>query len=296
MRASEMDDAGTAGALVVAITTPFPLALCFHPSPSPHHTFKAQQQISLTIHQQSPAFDVKVRPNHSFYSPSFPLRTASLRYLLFPISSARSTPLTSTLITSSTKLSQLDLPDQPSHTQPTAIMSEPLAKVDSAVDGLSTSPNKEEGAKKTRRASSLNPDVKNITDLEEQGIELELAPETQKTGWKINSSPNTVEDPAILKLPLTKPLLRKIDLHFPLGKEVTARNLKGVTIKDALEAIHKAYKKRADDELDKPYLAGFEWDKEESWTRLVVHLQTQPTNTGGGSSGGKKKKNKKNEE
>lgn len=26
--------------------------------------------------------------------------------------------------------------------------------------------------------------------------------------------------------------------------EVTARNLKGVTIKDALDAIHKAYKKR----------------------------------------------------
>ncbi|KAF4470402.1 WD repeat containing 44 [Fusarium albosuccineum] len=276
MRASEMDDAGTAGALVVAITTPFPLALCFHPSPSPHHTFKAQQQISLTIHQQSAAFGVKISPVPDLVSSEH--------------------PLTSTLITSSTKLSQLDLPDQPSRTQPTAIMSEPLAKVDSAVDGLSTSPNKEEGAKKTRRASSLNPDVKNITDLEEQGIELELAPETQKTGWKINSSPNTVEDPAILKMPLTKPLLRKIDLHFPLGKEVTARNLKGVTIKDALEAIHKAYKKRADDELDKPYLAGFEWDKEESWTRLVVHLQTQPTNTGGGSSGGKKKKNKKNEE
>jgi len=30
---------------------------------------------------------------------------------------------------------------------------------------------------------------------------------------------------------------------------------------------------KADDELDRPFLAGFEWDKEESWTRLVVHLQ-----------------------
>lgn len=30
---------------------------------------------------------------------------------------------------------------------------------------------------------------------------------------------------------------------------------------------------QADDELDLPYLAGFEWDKEESWTRLIVHLQ-----------------------
>jgi len=29
---------------------------------------------------------------------------------------------------------------------------------------------------------------------------------------------------------------------------------------------------QTDDELDLPYLAGFEWDKEESWTELVVHL------------------------
>jgi hypothetical protein len=61
---------------------------------------------------------------------------------------------------------------------------------------------------------------------------------------KINTSPNTVEDAAILKLPLSEPPVKRIDLHFPLGKEVTARNLKGVTIKDALDAIHKAYKKR----------------------------------------------------
>ena len=53
-----------------------------------------------------------------------------------------------------------------------------------------------------------------------------------------------MEDPAILKLHLTKPPVKRIDLHFPLGMEVTARNLKGVTIKDALDAIHKAYKKR----------------------------------------------------
>jgi hypothetical protein len=121
-----------------------------------------------------------------------------------------------------------------------------------------------------------------------------------------------VEDKEYLKKLLTTPPVKKIDLHFPLGLEVTARNLKGVTIKDALDAIHKPYKKRvsllgpkapspsvntanamqADDELDNPYLAGFEWDKEESWTRLVVHLQKNagPTNVGGG---GKKKKEKK---
>lgn len=177
-------------------------------------------------------------------------------------------------------------------------MTEPLTKVDSAVDGLSSSPPAKDAAPiKGRRQSSLNPDVMNVADLQEKGIELELAVETQKTGWKINQSSATVEDHAILSLPLTKPLIRKIDLHFPLGKEVTARNLKGVTIKDALDAIYKAYKKRSDDELDKPYLAGFEWDKEESWTRLVVHLQSQPTaTTFGASTGGKKKKNKKDKD
>ena len=34
---------------------------------------------------------------------------------------------------------------------------------------------------------------------------------------------------------------------------------------------------QADDELPDPYLRGFEWDKEESWTRLVVHLAKNPT-------------------
>ncbi|KAL6918084.1 hypothetical protein ACHAPO_000105 [Fusarium lateritium] len=173
-------------------------------------------------------------------------------------------------------------------------MTEELSKVDSAVQGLSSSPPKEE--KKTRRQSSAAaPGVYNVNDLEAEGVELELPIESQKTGWKINKSSSTVEDAAILKLHLTKPPVKRITLHFPLGVEVQARNLKGVTIKDALDAIHKQYKKRADDELEKPYLAGFEWDKEESWTRLVVHLQAQPTATDS-AGGGKKKKNKKNEE
>ena len=41
---------------------------------------------------------------------------------------------------------------------------------------------------------------------------------------------------------------------------------------------------QADDELELPVLAGFEWDKEESWTRLVVHQKKE-----GAPSGGKKK-------
>lgn len=61
---------------------------------------------------------------------------------------------------------------------------------------------------------------------------------------KINKSPTTVDDPSVLKVMLTKPPVKKIDLHFPLGMEVTARNMKGVTVKDAMDAIYKAYKKR----------------------------------------------------
>jgi hypothetical protein len=60
----------------------------------------------------------------------------------------------------------------------------------------------------------------------------------------MNTSPSSVGDPSILKKMLTEPPLKKIDLHFPLGLEVTARNMKGVTIKDALDAIHKQFKKK----------------------------------------------------
>jgi hypothetical protein len=49
---------------------------------------------------------------------------------------------------------------------------------------------------------------------------------------KLNESTTKVEDPAVLKQPLTDPKVKKITLHFPLGLEVVARNMKGVTIKD----------------------------------------------------------------
>jgi len=150
----------------------------------------------------------------------------------------------------------------------------PLTKVDSAVQGLSSSPAKEATPAK-RRASSSVPGVFNILDLEAEGKELLIAKETQKLNWRINKSPMGLDEPekSALKKMLTEPPVKKIDLHFPLGLEVTARNLKGVTIKDALDAIYKQFRKKADDELEAPVLAGFEWDKEESWTRLVVHCK-----------------------
>jgi len=154
----------------------------------------------------------------------------------------------------------------------------PLSKVDSAVQGLSSSP--KDGAKEAaakRRASSSVPGVYNIQDLEKEGTELQIAKETQKLNWRINKSPALLDEPekSALKKMLTTPPVKKIDLHFPLGLEVTARNLRGVTIKDALDAIYKQYRKKADDELENPVLAGFEWDKEESWTRLVVHCKKE---------------------
>lgn len=61
---------------------------------------------------------------------------------------------------------------------------------------------------------------------------------------RLNTSPATLDEKEALKKFLTEPPVKKIDLHFPLGLEVTARNLKGVTIKDALDAIHKQFKKK----------------------------------------------------
>jgi len=162
----------------------------------------------------------------------------------------------------------------------------PLSKVDSLTGGADAK------AKGHRRASSSAADVYSMADLEAKGAEIKIAPETQQLNWKLNTSPSTVEDKDALKKFLCEPKVKKVDLHFPLGLEVTARNLKGVTIKDALDAIHKQFKKKADDELDAPFLAGFEWDKDECYTRFVVHQKTVAS----APMGKKGKKKDKNEE
>jgi len=61
---------------------------------------------------------------------------------------------------------------------------------------------------------------------------------------KINTSSKTIEDQEMLAKPLCLPLIKKMDLKFKSGLLVTARNMKGLTIKDAVDAIHKANKKR----------------------------------------------------
>jgi len=150
----------------------------------------------------------------------------------------------------------------------------PLTKVDSGVEGLATSPPKD-GTKHRRTSSASNSGVYNINDLEAEGKDLQIAKETQRLNWRINKSPTTVDDKEVLKKMLTTPPVKKIDLIFPLGLTVTARNMKGVTIKDALDAIYKQYRKKADDELENPVLSGFVWDKTESWTSLHVRCQKE---------------------
>ncbi|KAF5654000.1 WD repeat containing protein [Fusarium sp. NRRL 25303] len=118
--------------------------------------------------------------------------------------------------------------------------------------------------------------VYEIDSLESDGRELTVTPETQKTGWKINKSSVTVDDTSILHKHLTNPPVDRIDLRTPLETKITASNPKGVTIKNALDAIYKAYKDTSDEDLDEPYLAGFEWDNQESWTELIVHLRSTP--------------------
>ncbi|KAK3056297.1 hypothetical protein LTR09_002804 [Extremus antarcticus] len=171
-----------------------------------------------------------------------------------------------------------------------------LQKVDSAISDEPGSPS---DVKKTthRRTSSTVSSAANIADLgdwaniplKKEGVELRIAPETQKLNWKLNQSPATIDDKEALKKPLCTPMVRKVDLAFPLGLEVTARNLKGVTVKDALDAIYKQYKKKQDDELEEPYLAGFEWDKEANYQKFIVHQKK----TGEAPSGGSKKKKNK---
>jgi len=168
-----------------------------------------------------------------------------------------------------------------------------LTKVDSAVDD--TTPASPKDVKpKHRRSSSIVEGVFSIYDLEKEGVDLKLAPETQKLNWKINTSPSTIEEKEYLKKLVCHPPIRRIDLRWPLGLEVTARNNHGVTIKDVCDAIYKQFRKKAADELENPYLAGFEWDKEEFYTKFIVHQKA--TGEAPASSGGKKKKNKSTEE
>ncbi|KAI2629968.1 hypothetical protein GGR54DRAFT_287364 [Hypoxylon sp. NC1633] len=205
-------------------------------------------------------------------------------------------------------LTKVDSAVQGLSQSPTKEKFEPLTKVDSAVQGLSSPP--KEKVTHRRRTSSSVAGIHTMKDLLESHTEIEVAIESQGTGWKINTSPTTVEDKDILAKPLVTPFVGAIKLHFDStgGPVVTAKAHRGnyVTIKDALDAIYKPYKKRADDEISAPYLKGFEWlpnhpqlkDDEEKraseWDRLYIHLSETPALAG--FSGSKKKKKHANAE
>ncbi|KAK6354957.1 hypothetical protein TWF696_004085 [Orbilia brochopaga] len=145
----------------------------------------------------------------------------------------------------------------------------------------------EGSSKGHRRASSSATGVMSANDLPADKV-LKLPKDAGKIGWKINTSSSTIPDPDVLKKILTDPPLKKIDIQFPTGVTVTARNLKGVTFKDALDAIHKQFKKRADDELSEPYLAGFyhdEDDKGKAVLRVGLSKEGAPTGKKGKKGG-----------
>jgi len=135
------------------------------------------------------------------------------------------------------------------------------------------------------KKKAAGPPVFAMADLEKEKTPIKINPETLQLNWKINTSPGTI-DHVDVKKPLTTPLVKRIDLQFPTGIVVTARNLKGVTIRDALDAIHKPLKKKQDDEIDLPYLKGFEWDPETDYQKFMIHFQKEGAPVS-------KKKNKK---
>ncbi|KAK4987072.1 hypothetical protein LTR66_007688 [Elasticomyces elasticus] len=174
-----------------------------------------------------------------------------------------------------------------------ADIQEPLTKVDSAISNEDPESPIDKKISHRRTSSSVT-GVFTMAELEKENADIKIAPETQQLNWKLNSSPGTLTlDKDVLKKHLCTPPVKKVDLHFPLGLEVTARNLKGVTIKDALDAIYKQFKKKADDELEAPYLAGFEWDRAECYTRFIVHQKKESSAPQGKKS---KKKDKGDEE
>ncbi|KAI5809066.1 hypothetical protein DFH27DRAFT_542380 [Peziza echinospora] len=118
-------------------------------------------------------------------------------------------------------------------------------------------------SKHKRSVSSAVAGVYNAEMIEAEGKDIVPAKEIQKLNWKINTSPMTIEEKDVLKKFATSPPMSKLDLRFPLGLTVTVRNKKGITVKDCFDVLWKQFRKKADDELDLPILAGFHFDKED---------------------------------
>lgn len=161
-----------------------------------------------------------------------------------------------------------------------------------AVEPPADAPAKEAAAneptetKKHRRGSSTaeGGQVFKAEDLAADKTPIIITKEVARLNWKMNTSPSTVED-VNLSQPLTNPPLRAVKIWFPSGIQVTARNLKGVTIKDALKAIYKLYHKKADDELDLPVLDTIEWTEffatdRDDWGAVLVKQKKEQAPVG----------------
>lgn len=143
-------------------------------------------------------------------------------------------------------------------------------------------------SKHKRTISSAVAGVYTAAEIEAEGKDIVPAKEIQKLNWKINTSPMTLQEPDIMKKMATSPPMSKLDLRFPLGLTCTVRNKKGITVKDCLDVLWKQFRKKADDELDQPYLAGFHFDKEDyGCGALLVVLKKESD-----APQGKSKKNK----
>lgn len=117
-----------------------------------------------------------------------------------------------------------------------------------------------------RGASTAVAGVYTEEQLKAENKPLTVVKEVERLNWKINTSTTTLTDHpdnAALKKPITSPPISKLQLRFPTGITLTARNKNGVTIKDAFDVIWKQYRKKADDEIDLPVLARLEFDAED---------------------------------
>jgi len=165
-----------------------------------------------------------------------------------------------------------------------ATATEPVADVPAAEKKDASSPTEE---KKHRRGSSNaeNPVFK-AEELAAQKTPIVIAKDVPRLNWKMNTSPGSLEDGINLDVPLTNPPLKAVQIWFPTGLHCTARNLrKGVTIKDALKAIHKMYHKKADDEIDLPVLDTIVWTEffandREYWGAVLVKQKKEVAPTG----------------
>ncbi|CAZ86232.1 unnamed protein product [Tuber melanosporum] len=138
-----------------------------------------------------------------------------------------------------------------------------------------------------RRGSSSVTDVYKPAELKdiigEEGT-LMVAKEISRLNWKLNTHPSHLDDWKSLKeIPITTPKVKLLDVYFPLGLHVTARagssSTVGVSVYDVLVAIHKQFKKKADDELEMPVLGNLEWGRSEDlsskehWPAVVLVAQ-----------------------